>query len=220
MTTETKVIGGMVLVTLAILIIIVVVSGRSTSTSTDPIAVENPELVREHSRIIGKADAQVTLVEFGDFQCPACAATNPVVNQLLADYPETLRFVFRNYPLSIHPNAEPAARVAEAAGEQGKYREMFDKLYDSQKQWSVSSNPNLIFDGYASDLGLDLTRFATDKQSDKVTQAIRLDKGDGDALNVPGTPTLYINGTIFNEAPSYDTLKSRIDAALTQTPAL
>jgi hypothetical protein len=101
------------------------------------LVVDEKSLVRETSHSIGPSDAKVTIVEFGDYQCPACAQADPTMERIIDEYAKTgkIRFVFRHFPLSIHANAMPAAEAAEAAGSQGKYFEMHAKIYAGQPEW-------------------------------------------------------------------------------------
>lgn len=214
---DTKVIIGIGVLAVAILAGIVVFGSSTIPTTTPAKQVEKAELVRPESHAVGPTDAKVTVVEFADFQCPACAATHPVMKQLMGEYADRVRFVHRNFPLSsIHPNAELAARAAESAGLQGKFWEMYDKLFETQAQWSTQVNPEGTFTGYAKDLGLDTAKFKDDLGSEKVTEIIALDKGDSQALGLTSTPTIYINDQQFAGDRSYEGLKSAIEAGLTQ----
>lgn len=147
--------------------------------------------------VFGKADSKVLLIEYGDFQCPGCGSAYPKVKAVTEKYKNQVGFVFRNFPLvSLHPNARAAAAAAEAAGLQGKYWEMHDKLYESQESWSTASSSDRvnIFAGYASDLGLDTNKFKLDMADDKINQKISYDQAIGKKLDITGTPTLFLNG--------------------------
>ncbi len=169
-----------------------------------PTVLERPG---EHVR--GPADAPVTIVEFGDFQCPACGAEEPVIQKLLQNYPTQVRFVFREFPLSIHENAELAAEAAEAAGAQGKFWEMHDILYKNQENLTLS---DIL--GYAAAIGLDVTTFQADLTAHKYQPVVQKDIADGQALNVQGTPTFFINGKEYMGALPYDQLAAAVDQAL------
>src|SRR5690606_17044329 len=112
-------------------------------------------------------ELKVSLIEYGDFQCPSCASFYPIVRQLKETYNEQVSFVFRHFPLiSMHPNAFAASRAAEAAGNQGKFWEMHDKLFETQSSWGqVSVNQQSLFEQYAQELGLDMEKFKTDYAS-------------------------------------------------------
>lgn len=147
------------------------------------------------SHVEGKGQAGVTLVEYGDYQCPYCGQYYPVVKQVVAKYNDQIKFQFRNFPLvNLHQNAFAGARAAEAAALQGKFWQMHDLLYDNQSQWSESDNPSQYFQQYAKQLGLNIDQFSKDYSSNKVNDAINADKAAGDKLNVQGTPTFFLNG--------------------------
>ncbi|MBI4215316.1 MAG: thioredoxin domain-containing protein, partial [Parcubacteria group bacterium] len=117
----------------------------------------------------GVESAETILVEYSDFQCPACAYYHPIVQQLAEKYKEKLQFVYRHFPLkNIHKNAAPAAWAAEAAGKQGQFWEMQDKLFANQDEWANQKNPKDIFEQYAQSLGLDMEKFKSDFDSKEV----------------------------------------------------
>jgi protein-disulfide isomerase len=178
--------------------------------------IDSTALVREGSRMTGAKDAKVTVVEFGDFQCPACATAAPIVKQVLAVYQSNpqFNFVFRNFPLPQHDNAEIAAEAAEAAGEQGKYWEMYDLLYQRQAQWQGESDPLNTFAGYATELGLNADSFRQSVADRKYSAVIDADSDDGDKAGVSGTPTFFLNGEKLDGIPSFEEFKQKIDEAL------
>ena len=138
----------------------------------------------------GKINAPVTVVMFTDFQCPACSATHPVLQEVLSGYADKIRFVVRDYPLvEIHENAFRAAEAAAAANAQGKFFEYTDVLYQNQKQLDDKS---LV--AYAAQIGLDAKRFEADLKSGRFAAEIQKDIGDGKALNLAGTPSVFVNG--------------------------
>jgi protein-disulfide isomerase len=164
----------------------------------------------------GGAKASVTLEEFSDFQCPACGGLEPGLRRVVKDYGERVRLIFRNYPLPMHRYAFQAARAAEAAGQQGKFWEMHDALYDNQKEWSDSMEPRVQFDSYATRLGLDVQRFKADEERQDLAERIKADVQRGNSLNVRGTPTVYLNGRELmpGKLVTEDDLRREIDAAL------
>ena len=142
----------------------------------------------------GPANAPVTLVEYGDFECPYCGQAYPIVKALQERLGTRLRFVFRNFPLSeSHPHAEHAAEAAEAAGAQGQFWEMHDALYEHQR---ALRDPALI--GYATDLGLDAARVARELGTGAWTARVRADFLSGVRSGVNGTPTFFINGERYD----------------------
>ena len=169
--------------------------------------------------VYGNKDAKVTLIEYADFQCPGCAGSHPSVKTATEEHRGDVRFIFRNFPLSqIHPNARAAASAAEAAGLQGKYWEMVDKLFDSQNDWKndTSDQRTDTFVGYARDLGLSEDTFKRDMGGTNVAQKIRYDQALGGKSNVTGTPSFFLNGRKLadDEWNSLDKLRETLKKAV------
>ncbi len=184
------------------------------TTPSSAATVDSSLLIHDNSHRIATESATLTLVEFGDFQCPSCAAVHPVVKQIITDYSQKLNFVYRNFPLSQHPNAFPAAQAAEAAGAAGKYWQMFDKLYENQTSWAEEKDPTPIFLAYAKDIGLNVTEFEKAIKDSKFTDVITQDQRDGEAAGVDSTPTFYLNGQKLENLTGIEDFKSRIDSRL------
>jgi protein-disulfide isomerase len=143
---------------------------------------------RDHIR--GPIDAPVTLLEYGDYECPYCGAAHGIVHAIRARMGDQLRFVYRHFPLTtMHPHAEPAAEAAEAAGSQGRFWPMHDLLFENQQQLAA---PHLL--AYARTLGLDLARFSSELAEHVHHPKVRADFMSGVRSGVNGTPTFYING--------------------------
>ena len=150
--------------------------------------------VGKDDHVLGPADAPVTLVEYGDYECPACGAAHPMVKAILKRLGAKLRFVFRNMPLSeIHPNAELAAEAAEAAAAQGKFWEMHDALYEHQDELG----PDLVMT-LAKRLRLDMSRFEEDLVSRRFRNRVKRDFMGGVRSGVNGTPTFFIDGVRYD----------------------
>jgi protein-disulfide isomerase len=213
MSNETKILGGIGLVT----VLIVVLGAFFIGGSSTPIAPEPPAdpklLVRSDSYKIGSDDAKVTLVEFGDFQCPACGASHPIVKQLVAEEGGNIQFVYRHFPLSIHKNAVDAAIAAEAAGRQRKFFEMHDLIFDNQAEWAEEKNTEDFFLRYAEEIELDLEKFRQDLNDKKLEEKVKRDFADGNALGVRSTPTFFINGQKQAGGLPYDQFKAKIEEA-------
>jgi protein-disulfide isomerase len=167
--------------------------------------------------IEGKGTSGVTLVEYGDFQCPFCEQYYPTVKSVTQEFGDQIKFQFRNFPLtSLHPNAFAAARAAEAAGLQGKYWEMHDALYDpaNYQAWTNTTNPNPNFEQIAQQVGLNISQYKADFASSKVNDIINADMAEGNRLGITGTPTFYVNGKqtqIPNDLKSFEkTIKEAI----------
>jgi protein-disulfide isomerase len=211
-------------IVLGVIAVVVIVVGivLFRNSAPDPrsagTAVDANSLIRTHSQRSGPDNAKATLVEFGDFQCPACGAAHPVIKAIQeANKDKSFQFVFRNFPLSQHQNAMLASEVAESAGNQGKYWEMHNKIYESQAEWSESSSAREIFTNYAKGLGLDLTKFNNDLDKHTFAEIIKTDMADGNKLGVNATPTFYFNGQKLDRTPSAEELQKMIDNAQSAT---
>lgn len=156
---------------------------------------------------------RVTVTEFGDYQCPACGSAHQIMKALLKEYSGKITFVFRNFPLDIHPNARVAAKAAEAAALQGKFWEMHDMLYERQSEWSESKTAATIFIQYAQTLKLNTGVFTKDMDSQKVNDIISRDTADATTAHVQATPTFYINTEAFVGVPAKE-FKDALDKAL------
>lgn len=161
-----------------------------------------------------KGNGPVTVIEYGDFQCPACGQYYPVVAELLKQMSTSTTFIFRNFPLPQHANAMVSARAAGAAGKQGKFFEMYDLLYMHQNEWSESADYEKIFTEYAKQLNLNLDQYANDYKSDEVKGKIQNDYKSGVNLGVEGTPTFFVNGKKIELPRNLDEFKAVISLTL------
>ena len=164
----------------------------------------------------GSGTSGVVLIEYGDYECPACGQYYPVVKQVAEKYKDQITFQFRNLPLvQLHKNAFAGARAAEAADNQGKFWEMHDLLYENQQTWSAASNPTTIFVGYAKQLGLDEAKFQTDMASQATNDKINADIAESKKLKASATPTFVLEGKKLEQNPSsLDEFNKLIDAAI------
>lgn len=177
---------------------------RAFEENFEPATLAVP--VSKHDHIQGRYDAPLTLVEYGDYQCPACGAAYPVVKTVQSTLGDRLRFVFRNFPLTnIHPNAEHAAEAAEAADEQGRFWEMHDTLYENQDALEDEALMQ-----HALDLGLDARRLVREVQNGAHSDRIRKDFQSGIRSGVNGTPTFFINGVRHNGPWDAETLVAEL----------
>ncbi len=218
MTQEAKVLVGIgifTVIVLAIATFFFVKSSPQTDISGNAPA-NSQYLMRptSHQTASQSANIKVTVVEFGDYQCPACEAAYPITKQMLAQYSGRINFVFRNFPLPQHANAPMAAEAAEAAGAQGKFWQMHDKLYDTQNDWADSQNPLPLFTAYAKDLGLNVSEFQSDVTGNKDAGVIQSDQNDGNFLGVNETPTFFVNGQKIAGVPTLSQLQNAIDPLL------
>ncbi|HEX8071356.1 MAG TPA: thioredoxin domain-containing protein [Pyrinomonadaceae bacterium] len=165
----------------------------------------------------GRMDAPVRLEEYGDYQCPPCGLFHPIAQRVLSSYGDRVRFSFRNLPLpNIHKHAQEAARAAEAAGQQGKFWEMHDLLYERQQEWSKADVARPLFLRYAQELGLNMSRFTQDLDGAVTGMRVAQDAALAQMRGVTGTPTVFLNGRMlsFEETMDFDKLRVQIDAAL------
>ena len=166
--------------------------------------------VGEDDHIQGPSSAPVTLVEYGDYECPYCGAAYPIVKELQRRLGDRLRFVFRNFPLNnAHPHAEHAAEAAEAAGAQGKFWEMHDSLYEHQQALADRD-----LQEYAEAIGLDVEWWVSEMEVQAHAERVRSDFMSGVRSGVNGTPTFFINGRRHNGSYDTDTLMAAIEAAM------
>lgn len=219
-TNETKVLVAILVATVAIIVggAFIMGGGSGNGTVADPVA-EAERLVRSDDPVYANgssgdvADATVTVVEFGDFECPACIAVHPLVKQLKdQNADKSVRFVFRQFPLTqAHEFAQKAAEASLAAQAQGKFWEYHDRLFESQGKLDRDS---LIT--YARDLGLDVDRFTRELDEGAYEDAVSQDVTDGTIVGVRGTPTFYINVQQYTGQYSINDFQAAIDAALGQ----
>ena len=162
------------------------------------------------NHILGSPSTGVTLVEYGDYQCPYCEQYQPTLNAVTSEFKDQIQFQFRNFPLvNVHQNAFAAARAAEAAALQGKFWEMHDALYAPAdwQSWTVATDPTTFFSQYAKQLGLNVKQFKIDFASSAVNDIINADEAKGTELGVQGTPTFFLDGkmiTIPNSVPAFE----------------
>ncbi len=165
-------------------------------------AVLTLPVAEDRDHIQGPADAAVTLVEYGDYECPYCGAAYPIVKQVQARMGERLRFVFRNFPITTsHPHAEQAAEAAEAAATQGRFWPMHDLLYENQRNLGDRD-----LRAYAEQLALDVELFETELAGHVHAERVRQDFMSGVRSGVNGTPTFYINGGRHDDSYDLETL--------------
>lgn len=186
---------------------------KAPSNGISSLGSPAPVTASDHAE--GPADAPVTLMEYGDFQCPACAEFAPIVERLFGESSSTLRVVFRHFPLPQHANAMAAAEAAEAASDQGAFWGMYKLLYAGQDSWANLSNVDAVkvFDGYAGQLGLNGAKFDADMNGTTTRALIQAEQANGQQLGIDYTPTFFVNGKIIRNPQSYEAFKAIIDAA-------
>lgn len=202
MTGETKFFVGVIVATVAILV------GAIFFFSNPPKEVPLETLVSQDAWATGSATPKVTLVEFADFECPACGAAFPFVKQVIEGNQDSLRYVFRHFPLDQHKNARLAAQAAEAAGAQGQFWQIHDLLFKNQASLSQET-----INGLGIELSLDMEKFTQELTKGTYMAKVDKDIADGKTLGVDSTPTFFLNGkklALFN----FTELKTEIEKAL------
>ncbi len=217
----------MVVVVIVVLVGIFTLTGKNNSL---------PANAKPTDHIMGSTSSGVSLVEYGDYQCPYCGQYYETLKQVLSQYSSQITFQFRNFPLtSIHPNAFAGARAAEAAGLMGKFWQMHDLLYTQNQEyynsngaiatWIGTTSPLSVFDQDATSLGLNVNQFNTYYNSEQVNNLILADENVGNKLNIQGTPTFFLDGKqvqINDSVSAFDNiinsaLKTKADHGATQT---
>ena len=211
MTVENKFLIGTATITLILIIGgVIFFSKNQPPPENSSQDIDQNTVLAGATHTIGNQNAPLNVVEFGDFQCPACAQAEPILKKILSQNREKIYFTFRHYPLTFHKNARIAAQAAEAASIQGKFWEMHDLIYQNQKEWSDSTGAEEIFERYAEDIGLDKSKFKDD--IDKTTAIINDDYALGNKVGVQSTPTFYINGKKYSGVVSEVTFQQLLDS--------
>jgi len=212
MTKNVKLTLTLVVLAVATLAVVAVSSGDDPETAAPKTPAERENrLVRDDSPRLSEG-TEATFVEFLDFECEACGAVYPTIEELKDTYGDRVSFVVRYMPL--HTSSLNAAKAAEAAGVQGKYEEMYDVLFQRQTEWGHKDVPEeqKFFD-YAQELGLDMAQFRTDFDDPDVQARIEQSQADGRSLGVTGTPTMFMDGTKL-EVNSIEELEAAFEAAV------
>jgi protein-disulfide isomerase len=200
---------------LAVIIVLGLLTWLIIQLATPPVENDNYNTdiltIQNNDWIKGNPEAKVVLMEYSDFQCPYCQIYGKLTSQLAEEFSEDIAVVFRHFPLkTIHPNAEIASQAAEAAGLQNKFWEMGDLIFNNQNLWINHQIPEEIFTNFAGLLELDVERFKTDINSSPVKDKINEQIKRSTALDIQGTPTIFINGQKINNPSSYDEFRNII----------
>lgn len=206
--------GGFIVVVILI-IWGMIAAGKKANKETQNVASAGE--VTATDWIEGATSSPVTLIEYSDFQCPACYAYFPLVQKLIKENPGEVRLVYRHFPLPQHGNAMPAAEASEAAGNQGKFWEMYEMLFTTHDDWENATNTKAVFTGYAEKLGLDMKKYAIDVDSKETLDNVNADLKSGLKAGINSTPTFYLNGKKINSPKGYEEFKKLIDNAATTT---
>lgn len=209
---------GFIIIVTLIIIGLVVANKKHPSTSSE-VAIPLPTPVTSADHVRGNPNATATLVEYGDFQCPACQAYYPLVEQVFAAASSSVRMVFRNFPLPQHADAIPAAKAAEAAGDQGHFWDMYNLLYSNGSDWDTLADPTSVFDSYAQKIGLNMAQFTLDMNSTTTAQIITDSVTVGTAAGIDATPTFFVDGYRIQNPESYDEFIQALQITGSSTPS-
>jgi protein-disulfide isomerase len=200
-------------------LVILMFFGVSGGTNINPpfeVGVVHPlDNVEGLTAQAGNASSSVIIVEYSDFECPACRTYYSVMKQLMVEFGGQVAFVYRNFPLTeIHANAEFAARAAQAAGKQGKFWQMHNLLFEKQDEWAKSANVEPMFESYATLIGLSVEQFRTDWASKEVKDFVKAQRASAIKLGLQGTPTFFVNGKKIENPSSVEVFRTIIKEAI------
>lgn len=202
-TSETKLLLGIILATV---ILIGAAVALYSKPQAPPPQLSRDELIGERSYSRGNSSASAYLVEFSDFQCPACKRFQPIIDELVGKNKNNLLFVYRHFPLDQHKFAYDAALTAEAAGKQGKFWEMYTLLFENQEKFSHD-----VWVDLAKQINLDIIQFEDLRSSSEVKDKIRKDRDYGVSIGVASTPTFFLNGKRLENFQTFEEFKQRIE---------
>lgn len=175
--------------------------------------------LQQDDYVVGDVDSPVVLVEYLDYECPACAAYHPVVKEVIAQYSDRVAFVTRHFPLFFHVNARHAAYAVEAAERQGKREEMADIIFEQQRVWEPEVAKAELFDVYAAELELDVDQFVADRQDQLIIDRVEEQYNTGRQIGVNATPSFYLNGERLAGPQNAAEFAALLDAVLAQANA-
>lgn len=201
-------------VLVVVAVIVVLMNQRSSAPPESSDGAATAQVIRENSHVLDDGgEGAVTVVEFLDFECEACGAFYPVVEDLRQRYDGEITYVIRYFPLPGHQNSRNAAFAAEAAAQQGRLEDMYRKLFESQSQWGEAQESRAdVFRGFAEELGLDMAAYDAAITDPATAARVDLDYNDGQALGVSGTPTFFVDGDPIT-LERYDDLENAILSA-------
>lgn len=206
---------------LIVVVVLLVRAGGDGGAATEPSAAGTAGASADlgsDPRILGeRGSSDVTFVEFLDFECEACGAAYPIVEEIRKGYAGEVTFGIRYFPIPSHFNAERAARAVESAARQGKLTEMYNLMYTNQKDWAEQQEPkDDLFRSYAESLGLDMEQYDADYASQEVADRVQSDVRAGTDLGVQGTPTFFVNGELF-EPQTVEDFSTVLEEALEES---
>ncbi|MCK9186840.1 DsbA family protein [Candidatus Gracilibacteria bacterium] len=198
---------------------IALIIGVIVAVTAPTLTVMATEL-SESDHTLGNKESQVVLIEYSDFQCPACRQYSQVISDVVAEFESHMVFTYRYFPLrKIHKNAVTSAQAAEAAGFQGKFWEMYYVLFENQNEWAEMTQDKALetFKGYAKGLGLDTKKFEEDFSSEKAMEKITADEKSANKANLDHTPTFFLNGKEISNPRSLDEFRKVIRDEISKT---
>ena len=210
------VVSGVLLVLFAVMVgVAVVVTKPSTEPGGAQAAGASSSVVRQDSHVLDEAgEGAPVLVEFLDFECEACLAAYPLVEQVRKEYAGELTFVVRYFPIDGHANSMNAAVAVEAAAQQGRFEDMYERMYQTQPEWGEQQESKApLFRQFAQELGLDIEAYDAAVADPATQQRVEQDRQDGMALGVQGTPTFFLDGEPM-QLTSAEDFRAQIDAAV------
>jgi protein-disulfide isomerase len=184
---------------------------RQPTVNGVPLGSVAPVSSIDHIR--GPENAKVTIIEYSDFQCPACETYYWMMERLFKEATTSVRLIYRHFPLPQHANAVPASMATEAAGAQGKFWEMYDLVFANHADWTESADPTNVFIGYADKIGLNKAKFVADLNNPALKDHVGADLKSGQTAGINQTPTFYINGKVIETPRTYADFKKLIDQA-------
>jgi len=171
--------------------------------------------IGEDDWVKGNVESSLTLIEYADYECPVCAVYFNDVNKLVAEFGNDFKLIYRHFPLvSIHKNAIPSAKAAEAAGKQNMFWEMSELLFAKHEDWADERNPLDIFVSYADELGLDTEKFKSDYESSEISDKVNSDLTSANQLRLNQTPTFFLNGEKIENPQGYEEFKKLLEKAI------
>lgn len=213
MTNQNKIAAAVIALAVVVLGVLIAVQTQGGPEPTDAAERKNITVRADSHRLSTAEDGKVTLVEFLDFECEACGAAFPFVEQLREQYDGRVTFVVRYFPIPSHKNANNAAHAVESAARQGKFEEMYKRMYETQSEWGESQDSKAaLFRTFAEDLGLDMAKYDADVKSPEVAARVQKDIEDGARLGVSGTPTFFLNGKQITPESAEDFVQAIDDA--------
>jgi protein-disulfide isomerase len=199
----------------AIILVLIAAMFFAVRITAGPKITFDPNVINPTDYVEGNASSSVIIVEYSDFQCPACRTYYFMMRELMVEFGDRVALVYHHFPLTeIHQNAEPAARAAEAAGKQGKFWEMHNLLFEKQDEWAKTDDAGTMFESYATLLGISVEQFRTDFSSQEIKDHVKAERASALKLGLPGTPSFFVNGKQIQNPSTTDAFKEVINSAL------